>query len=53
MVSTDNDIDHPEDDIETNWCIMMINVSPGRGDAKQLSAQRPWEEGEIGCRFAK
>ena len=26
---------------------MMINASPGRGDAKQLSAQRPWGEGEL------
>ena len=47
MMSTENNIDYPEDDIGTNWCIMMINASPGRGDAKQLSAQRPWEKGEL------
>jgi len=46
-MSTENNIDYPEDDIGTNWCIMMINVSPERGDAKQLSAQRRWEEGEL------
>ena len=46
-MSTENNIDYPEDDIGTNWCVMMINASPGRGDAKQLSAQRPWEEGEL------
>ena len=47
MMSTENDIDYPEYDIGTNWCVMMINASPGRGDAKQLSAQRPWGEGEL------
>ena len=46
-MSTENNIDYPEYDIGTNWCVMMINVSPGRGYAKQLSAQRPWEEGEL------
>ena len=46
-MSTENDIDYPEDDIGTNWCVMMINASPWRGDAKQLSAQWPREEGEL------
>ena len=41
MMSTENDIDYPEDDIGTNWCVMMIVKACNRLEHMQLSGRAP------------